>query len=279
MSAVFESAHFRVCIHPQHRDLEMFVSTVRSRAEGLASRWALIKTLLDVGCDSISRRHPPAGSTEKQPHTSNETTYSRRKNFMHCVTPPRSKGGSPIQITASSQSSSLSAQFHMFSFRDSVLFLLVRFHAVASHLKHCRRPSCCSAFASKITSASVLMANHHLTLPFNSGHHQRHHRDTSNTIRTPLRHPTGHLTGHQRATAEHPSRGTFVLISLQQRRDHCSRPPSQLRLACSHRRTKRKDFRVGGSAPLRSHTPNLRFLSIHSSASRGGDLSCWPLVT
>ena len=56
----------------------------------------------------------------------------------------------------------------------------------------------------------------------------------------------GHPTGHRRATAEHRSRGTFVLISLKQRRDHFSRPPTQLRLARSHARTKGNNFPVGG---------------------------------
>ena len=50
---------------------------------------------------------------------------------------------------------------------------------------------------------------------------------------TPSGTPSGHHreTGHLRATAEHRSRGTCVLISLWQRRDHFSRPPMQLRLA------------------------------------------------
>ena len=75
--------------------------------------------------------------------------------------------------------------------------------------------------------------------------------------RTPRGHPTGHPTGHQRATAAHDGRTngrrdggtadgeTFVLISLQQRRGHFTRPPTQLRLARSRARTKRNDFPVG----------------------------------
>ena len=51
------------------------------------------------------------------------------------------------------------------------------------------------------------------------GHPLGHHQDT---IRT----PPGHPTGHRRATAEHQSRETLVLISLWQRRGHSFLSPA-----------------------------------------------------
>ena len=63
----------------------------------------------------------------------------------------------------------------------------------------------------------------------------------------------GDPTGHRRATAEHRSRETFVLISLWHRRDHFSRPPRQLRLARSHHERNETISRSGDSVPLRSH--------------------------
>ena len=71
--------------------------------------------------------------------------------------------------------------------------------------------------------------------------------------------PWGH--DHQetrRNTAEHWSRGTCVLISLQQRRDHFSSPPTQLRLARSHARTKRNDFPTGELRSPSISLPKLR---------------------
>ena len=44
-----------------------------------------------------------------------------------------------------------------------------------------------------------------------------------------------------------------------QRRDHFSRPPTQLRLARSHARTKRNDFPVGGLRSTSISPPNLRY--------------------
>ena len=45
------------------------------------------------------------------------------------------------------------------------------------------------------------------------------------------------------------------MISLQQRRDHVSRPPTQLRFARSHTRTKPTISRSRGSVPLRPPSP------------------------
>ena len=86
------------------------------------------------------------------------------------------------------------------------------------------------------------------------GHHRDtlgHHQDTTGT-------PAGHPTGHRRATAEHGSRGTFVLMSLLQRRDHFSRPPTHLPLARSRARTKRNDFPIEGPHSTSISPPNLR---------------------
>ena len=81
-----------------------------------------------------------------------------------------------------------------------------------------------------------------------SGHHQ-------DIIRTPPRTP-----GHRRATAEHRSRRTFVLISLQQRRDHFSCPPTQLRLPRSHERNETIS-QSGDFVPLRPHLPTSDLLA------------------